>query len=212
MTWPVALSLLGIGVVLLVLLAPIEVAARGRLADDALEGEAEARWSRWLVVLRVGPGATARARVLGLTVWRTDDVFRGWGDDDAAGEKAQARRDEARRRRRPAEPLGCLGADRRRALVRMARDAWRALHPTLRVRGTVGLGDPADTAWVVGAARALGAHRPRAIEVDLRDDFLTARTDLEARLGAWLVPIEVGWIALVWAIRPDTRRVLWRGR
>ncbi len=197
MFWIVLLFALGVSIALALML-PIEMRAEGTAGERALGGSVEFRW-RGLVRVRMGSELGGAVDVLGLPVIRRPG---GFG-------RAKKTPDEPKEHKASWRPrLGRFFASDLGVSTAMVRRALGALHPRVHVSGTVGLSDPADTATMLAVARLIDRGGPRWFALDIRDDLLEETTQLEGRATIRITLAEVVWIALVWVLRSDTRRVL----
>ena len=180
-------------VVAVVLLVPISARADGALGEDELWGVAELRWGHSIAMVRVGSEVGGQLYLFGIPLFRLPAISK-------PGE------DEKKKRKGP--KLGRLLSQDPRVLASMMARGLRALHPQLHIGGTVGLGDPADTAFMLTAVRRIDLLVTDRIELDLRDDLLEDTTQLFGRMRAWMIPAEIGLILLLWVIRSESRQVL----
>jgi hypothetical protein len=182
------------------LLMPITVRAHGAAGEEELWGIAELSWGRGLATVRVGPEPRGRLYLLGIPVYRSGSLLDREDKDKKKKKKVAGR----------AGGLKRIAAVEGRVALRMASRAIRALHPCLYIGGTVGLADPGNTALMLSAVRRIDELAGERVRLDLRDDYLEDTTQLHGRMGAWIVPAELGLVLLVWMLRSDTRRVLRR--
>ncbi|MDH5490360.1 MAG: hypothetical protein OEY14_00150 [Myxococcales bacterium] len=207
-------ALITVGTVLAtLLLLPLRLLARGAAGDEELEGLAELRWGPSILSLTLASGLGLRVRLLGIPVYRR----RTLGSEGDAAESRGSKEDERDERKRGSRERGwserALGILRdRREIASMGGQALRALHPRIRVAGTVGFDNPGFTAAAVVAVRELSRVLPDRIELELQEDFLEESLQLWARMSAWVVPAQLVWIGVVWLLRADTRRVLLASR
>ena len=193
-----------LGLLLLVLaglvLLPFHVEARGVVDDGDVDGRLQASWGWWLLALRLDTTGL-RLRLLGIPVWR----MRGGGSGDEESPRKRRRREKrAERRREKRRGPGLLK-------VWMHREGLRALLrgaiSTFPVRGhlygTVGLGDPADTATLFGLLAPLEA-RSQAVDLDLEPDWLDETLDLDGALvlRVWIAHLIA---AVLWQLLTDGR-------
>ncbi|HSA20721.1 MAG TPA: hypothetical protein P5076_04665 [Myxococcota bacterium] len=194
-----------LGLALLLVLVPVHARAAGRARlegdeGDRLEGTFRVAWGAGLVVFTGSLGEGLWLRVLGLRVAR---LRPGHGP----GRGAKVAHPEERPGRQ-AERRGRGGAwfwRHRRALLGAARRLLGTLHLRGRLRGVVGMEDPADAALLHGLLLALGAL---GVETEVECDYLEARLDLagELRLRAW--PAETLAVALELLFRRELRAAL----
>lgn len=208
MALAIAIGLLG--VLIAAWFVPIEIRAHGAVADDdpsgsLVSGFFEVRWW-WLMGYRVGTDGLGRLRLVGVPV-HVGPAF-GGGAGKAEGGRGREKKKKKPRRRRARRRGGWRAVGP--TALRMLRRALRLVHPRVEVRGTLGLGDPADTAWAWTVAHRLGAVLPPWIEIRLEDDLLEVDTHLDGRVEGRVVPAEVLAVAVGWLVRSETRRVLWQ--
>lgn len=187
-------------------LLPFHLEAQGAVDDGDVDGRLQARWGWWLMVVRLDAGGL-RLRLLGIPVWR----YKGGGRDDDDSRRAKRERRRAKTRR--AEE----GQKKRGGLLRIWRHREglqaliRAVIGALPVRGhlfgTVGLGDPADTAVLFGLLAPLSA---RSADIDIEPDWLDETIDLDGAIGlrVWIAHLVA---AVLWRLLTDgqARRGAW---
>lgn len=191
--WAVAAVLLSaVGLVLLVLALPLHLRVSGAVRDGEPSGVVRAAWAFGLLAGELTPGGLA-VRVAGLRVYRARllDLFR----------KRRSRRKQKEREGRIApEELGDRGErtareergrskldaflEHRGALFRILRRLGGTLHLRLRIRGVVGLDDPADTIRLEKALAALGELPgvDMAVELDWLEETLEGEVVGTARV------------------------------
>lgn len=195
-----------VGLLLLVvaalILLPFHVEARGQIDDGEVDGRLQASFGWWLLALRLDPTGL-RLRLLGIPLWR----LRG-GD----GEKRTARR-ERRREKQRAKRESSEKSDKgpglrttwrhREGLFELLRGMIGALPVRGHLYGTVGLGDPADTAALFGLLAPLAA-RSDAMDIDVEPDWLDETLDLDGALTLrlWLAHLLA---AVLWRLLTDGR-------
>ena len=210
------LLLLLLGLLLAVLLLPFHGRARGRVSADTadmadmgdlIEGEAVVRWAWGLVALRAAVGEGAALYLLGLRCGRQRGkkaASAREGGDDASNEKNEKKKKKKRGKGRRA--LRAL-LDGRASLSRIVRRLVRALRIRGSLTGSVGLGDPADTALLRAWVETIATGR-RGVRVGLCYDYLEETIDLEARLRARVWVIHLGAVAVAGLFARDVRQVL----
>jgi hypothetical protein len=196
----ILLCLLGIvGVVLLlVVLMPIGVRAVGAVEPWTAAGLVDVRWAWGFVGVRVTQDKVTHLRFLGLRIARIE------GDDEKKKEKKA--RKKARKKEKPKK-------ERKRGI----RWAWsnqalvfrllRALHFRGWIRGTVGLGDPADTAQLANLARLAPLRLP-GFDTRLHWNYVDEALALEGAVQVRIWPAELVWILLATLARGGSRRAL----
>jgi hypothetical protein len=181
------------GLLLVVLLMPIQAQAEGRFVDGELDGRATLRWGFGAVTVRTERG-DAEVRLFGVRVRR--------GPAAAAAEKPRPRRERRRSRR------GLGWAMRNRGvLFDILRRALRLLHLRARITGTVGLGDPADSAMLFLILGEIERGVP-GLGLAIDRDYLDEVLDLDGTVRGWLWPVAVVAFGLGLLLRRRTRRVL----
>jgi hypothetical protein len=156
-------------ILLLVLLVPFRVRARGELSDVALAGTVEVRWLFGALGLRWSSQEPSGLLLLGRRV-------AGWGRSD--------------RPERETEPRGKRGLrwalGNRAALSRVIGRALSALRLRCELSGRLGVGDPADTAFLSSAVAQL--ERLPAVRLRLSWEWIEEVIELEGRVAArlWL--------------------------
>lgn len=197
--------LLGIiGVLLLLgLLMPIGVGARGAFAPWRATGQIDLNWAWGLLGVRLSREKGTQLRLLGLYL----PGFRSSEEKKAKREEKKAKKREKKERKRAAgkkRKRGARWAWRNRRLV--SRFA-RALHLGGTLRGTIGVGDPADTAELAVLLDPALARLP-GFETRLAWDYLDEVLELEGALRGRIWPAELAAILLVTLARGESRRAL----
>lgn len=180
------LTVVGV-VVLLVLLMPISMRARGAAEGLDMVLEVRGGWAFGLVSVRWRAFEAATLHVLGLRVARLRRA-----SPEAREAKRQKARERAEARARKGKPpkkkkqRGFFWSLRhRRTLWRAALRMVRTLHIDGRVAGVVGMPDPDETAWLGLVLGELGARLPAGvldIEVDYTDEVLAIGGHLRSRV------------------------------
>lgn len=186
------------GVVGAVVAVPFRVRAAGLLSDDAVHGVVAGSWLFGLIRVDAASDGVA-LRLLGRPVWRREP------DDDATkAEKEAAKKDKqaekaekeekAKKRkhgaRRSARAKLRWFLDHRSTLAPLLGRAVDTFQLHLRISGTVGLDDPADTAELALVLSAVERWVPAA-RLDVRPDYLDEVIDVEGEVGArlWILAI-----------------------
>ncbi|MBI5491096.1 MAG: DUF2953 domain-containing protein [Deltaproteobacteria bacterium] len=196
-----------LGTVLLVaLLVPVSVRARGGVHGESTDGVVDARWGGGIVRLTIGSGEEGQVRVLGLPFFRVKGKPHPENKDEK-DEKAKEK-EPGERRRKPGAAWG-----HRRTLWMAMRRLLRTLHLRGRIEGTVGLADPADTGILCGLLSTVGGGSERfvvAVDCDWTDETL----ELDGTVRGLLWPLQVVAVGLALWVRRDVRRALraMRGR
>lgn len=208
---------LALAVLLLAVSLPLHLQASGAVAADALRGALGARWAWGLLALRWASDRRAgrpTLHLLGLRVW-TFRWRRAPTEKDAAKRKQhQEKRHEKKRasaahraeRRRARDNRGWIWRHRG-TLWDLLRRLARSLRLRLRIQGTLGTGDPADTAalWSLGSALPAGGE---AVRLEVEPDWLDTRLELQGCAGARLWGLSLVALALGALLRRDTWRML----
>ncbi len=197
-----ALTLLLLVVAALVLL-PFHVEARGQIDDGDVDGRLQASFGWWLLALRLDASGL-RLRLLGIPLWR----LRG-GDDARRSARREKRREKRRDKQRRRQTRDKTGPGlpttwrHREGLFELARGVIGALPVRGHLHGTVGLGDPADTAALFGLLAPLAA-RGAAMDIDVEPDWLDETLDLDGAvtLRVWIAHLLA---AVLWRLLTDGR-------
>ncbi len=179
-----------LGLLLLVTLVPFQAQASASIHEASLTGAAGVEWGWGLFAFQISSERGLAFRVLGISVPRLWKRHR----HDA--------REERRRKKRAREPRkrkrSRLALWQGRALLRMVARLAPALRLRLRVKGTVGTGDPADTALLAGLAQLMDGVS--GVELDLGWEWLDEQLDLDAEGSAriWIAQLLCVTAALLW--------------
>lgn len=188
---------------LLVVLMPLGLRASGAVGMDApwgVTGELNVRWAWGLLGVRVARGEGAQLLLLGFGVARV----RGAASEEKREkkkEKKRARKERKKGRRRKRGVRWALG--NRRLFARLLR----GLHLRGALRGTIGLGDPADTADVALLVRPVVEWLPW-VEARLDWDYVDEVLDLEGTIQARIWPAELVAVFVTALVRGRSRRAL----
>jgi hypothetical protein len=192
-----------LALVLLAVALPFRASARGAALDGDLSGSLRVDWAFGLLGLELAPEGAA-LRVAGLPIFRRRRSARLRGEREAPSrDEDDDDQDEG-----SGGGMAKLRAvlRNRRPLFRMAARLLGALHLSLRLRGRLGTGDPADTVALVGllqAARALPGVQLE-VEIDWLDEVLEGEAEGSARV--WLA--EVLAVAALLLLRREHRSAL----
>lgn len=205
------LAVLG-GLLLALLLLPFGLRAAGSVHQGRADGRFAAGWAWGLISLRLArDGLTLR--LLGLRIHRLQlgGGQRGRARQDEQKQKAEKDKQE-KKEKKDKQDAGEQGGARgllrhRRTLLRMIGRLIRALHVRGRLRGTVGLDDPADTAYVA-LLLALLAGRTRGLALEVDCDYTDEQIELDGWIGMRIWIIELGLVALGLLLRKRNRRAL----
>jgi hypothetical protein len=185
-----------VGIILAaVLLVPVHVRAEGRVRGLSAAGWARARWGFGFISIRANPETGVALYWLGLRVWRLK--MKGHKKPEPEKKKKEKQADRG---------FGWFWRNRR-MFFWMAGRMYRTLHLKGRMAGTVGLGDPADTAYLWMFINLLEDRVP-GLELDVRCDWQDEALDLNGNLRAWIWPVQVLLVAAFTFLRRDVRRVL----
>ena len=186
------LILLG-GLLLVLLLVPIEVRAEGEIDGLDATGSIDIRWGWVLLGLRIARGQGAALYLLGLRVYRMS----------LEGEKEKKKKDKK---------------EKKSGKKRGARWAWRNRHLFLRILrafhlrgwlwGTIGTGDPADTAMIVQSIFRPIEGRFSRFHVCVEPDYLDDVLELGGAIRTIIWPLEFVAVLLVTLVRGRSRRDL----
>ncbi len=195
------LAVLG-GLLLALLLLPFGLRVSGSVHQGRADGRAAAGWAWGLVSLRLArDGLTLR--LLGLRIHRLR-----LGGDQHTEEREDEKKEKKEKTGEDKQGGGARGLLRhRRTLLNMFGRVIRALHIRGRLRGTVGLDDPADTAYVA-LLLALLAGRTRGLALDVDCDYTNERIELDGWIGMRIWIIQLGLVALGLLLRKRNRRAL----
>jgi len=198
MVWLLAIPAILLGLLLLVAAVPFHARATGAVHDGEVSGAVWIGWGWGLLSVNVAAGGAA-VRVAGVRVVRLDGRRGGKRSApaekerrDAGGERWAGRLRRSVRARRP--------------LLRMAARLARALRLRLRLAGSLGAGDPADTAALVALARLLEAVP--GVELPLEFDWLDEVVELEAEGSARIWVAELAAAAAVLLLERENRAAL----
>jgi len=183
-----------IGVILaVVLLAPVHIRAAGRLRGISASGWMRARWAFGFIGVKADPQTGVALYWLGLRIWR----FKFKGHKKPRSEK-KAKKEE--------KGFGWFWRNRR-MLFWMAGRMYRILHLKGWIAGSVGLGDPADTAYLWMLLWQLDGRAP-GLELLVQCDWQDEELDLDGDIRAWIWPVQALWVAAFTFLRRDVRRAL----
>lgn len=182
-----------VGIILaLVLLVPVHVRAQGQVKGLSAFGWARVRWGFGFISIKANPQTGVALYWLGLRVWR----FKMKGHKDPKPEKKEEKK--------PEKGFGWFWRNRRMHSW-MAGRMYRTLHLKGKISGTVGLGDPADMAWLWMFLWQLEGRVPGLnllVECNWQDEEL----DLNGDIRAWVWPLQVLLVAAFTFLRRDVRR------
>jgi hypothetical protein len=179
-----------LGLLLLVMLVPFQAQASASINEAALSGAAGVEWGRGLFALQISSERGLAFRVLGISVPRPWRRRR----HEAREERRRKKRARAPRKRKRSR----LALWQGRALLRMVARLAPALRLRLRVKGTVGAGDPADTALLAGLAQLMDGVP--GVKLDLGWEWLDEQLDLDVEGSAriWIAHLLCVTAALLW--------------
>lgn len=193
--WLLALLL---GVLLLLLIAPVVVRAEGSVAEEALAGRIELSWAWGLIGVRACSEEGLRWTLCGRSAGRLSP--------GREARKARKRKDKPKEAR--GARSGRAAWRHRAALLDVVGRVVRSLDARIELAGTVGPADPAD-AGALAATLALAQERlGPTLSLDVAVDFVEPRLDLWGRARARLIPGQVAIVVIAWMLRRDARRAL----
>ena len=184
-----------VGIILaVVLLVPVHIRARGRVQGLSVSGWARARWGFGFISIKADPQTGVALYWLGLRVWR----FKMKGHEEPKPEK--------KKKEKAGRGSGWFWRNRR-MLFWMAGRMYRTLHLKGRIAGTVGLGDPADMAYLWMLLWQLEGRVP-GLELSVECDWQDEALELDGDVRAWVWPLQVLLVAAFTFLRRDVRRAL----
>ncbi len=147
------------------------------------------QWAWGVLSVKATTDRGVALQMFGIPIHRLGRTRGAPPEAQVPAQKPEAEKPErAPKRKRP-----LLSALRRLGpLLRMARSLARTLHLRLRVTGTLGMGDPADTAFLAGLAGTLGGLP--GVALDVAWEWVDEEIDLEAEGSARI------WIAHLLAV------------
>ncbi len=187
-----------LGLVLVLLLVPFGAYAEGSAQDLEFEGAFRVWWGFGLVQVRAGAGEAPHLRLAGVRV-------KTLGDDDDEDDEPKKKKDKKKRRKRG--PGARWFLEHRGTLLRAVYRLLGSFRLEGRISGSLGTGDPADTAALFGALQMVNA-RTALLRLDVRPRYVDEGWDLEGsvRFGAW--PMRTVVAALGLLLRRDVRRAM----
>ncbi len=193
-----------LGLLLLVTLVPFQAQASASIHEASLAGAAGVEWGFGLFAVQISSECGLAFRLLGISVPRLWKRRR----HDAREERRRKKRAREPRKRKRSRVAPWQG----RALLRMVARLAPALRLRLRVKGTVGTGDPAGTALVTSLAQLVDGVP--GVELDLSWEWLDEQLDLYAEGSAriWIAQLLCVTAALLWVRenRAALRAVSWQ--
>ena len=187
------------GVVLVVLIMPLSFRSQGSLTGFEASGWIHVGWAFGALQVRAQPDKGVRLYVLGVPVHRFDVRNRAKTQKSATKKKKKSKP-------KTATQVRSLWHERS-TLSWAAKRMLSTLHLTGQLRGRLGLGDPADTAWLAVLFMQFESRFQRfrwAVQLDYTDEVI----DLNGRIGAWLVPGQFLLVGLALFLRRDVRMAL----
>jgi len=182
------LALIGLTGAVVLALWPVVIAAHGFIDADDLRVRLDVSWLGLGVRASTQDGLSVR--VLGLRIWRMKHPPTGREDK----EPKQPR--HKRSRWRPTV----------RFLIRVLRRSVRSIRVRARLAGCVGLGDPADTAWLFLLVRTVHGAWPRADLRELHVDWTRPVLELDGVVRGFIWPVALAWIVGTELLRERLRR------
>lgn len=181
------------GLLLVLLVVPIQLRAEGEIDGLDATGELAVRWGWGFLGFRMARGEGAALYFLGLRVYQVD-----MGDKDKEKEKRE-------KEKKPGEKRGASwGWRNRRFIFRLVR----GLHLRGWLRGTIGTGDPADTALFVQQLFQPLENRFSRFDIRVAPDYLDEVLELHGAIRVLIWPVEFVGVLLATLIRGDSRRAL----
>ena len=192
-----------LGALLALVLLPFHARALGSVHEATPAGAVRVEWTWGLVAFEVGT-AGAALHLLWLRVWRFGPRRKAQADEV----KKKEEKEKAEKKRARGSVLRRVHASLEHGgrLPRMAMRLARALHLRLVAQGTVGTGDPADTAVLFGTLRAL--QQLPGVELDLRPEWLDEELEVDAQASARVWIAEVVVVALGLLLVRENRAAL----
>ena len=200
----IVLALILLGLLAIVLIAPLHVRASGDVDAESLHAayRLRIRWALGLLGLDLASGNRPTLRLLGLPIYRFPT--------DTTPSRRETRKS---RKSRPAEPR-TRRSQSALWLLRRRQDLWRhvlrllsTLHLRARITGAIGLPEPDDTVWLALALDQLEARLPDSA-LDLEVDYSDAVFDLEGDVSAWAIPLQVLIVGLALYLFTDLGRAI----
>jgi len=185
----------GLGaLVLLLLVIPIHVRAVGVVDDLHVAGRVRIRWAWGLISVHLRPKEGATLRVVGLKVW----TFRGGGPKDEPEDEPKKNRAQ-----------GWLQWLRRhhQTILPLVKRLVRTLRLKIRLRGEVGLGDPAGTALVNRLVHEVSRAVP-SVGLAVEPAWLEERIQLDGALQARIWLAHMGLVLVAGLAHRETRQMI----
>ncbi len=196
MTVLMALGLALLGLLLAVVAVPLHVRAHGSIQGASAAAFAQLDWCGVFGV-RLAPGHGITVQLLGRRLAR----FALRNGRAARRRKERPAPGESEDRRGAGRGAGKLAAVARHrgSFMRIAARLAGALRLRLRVRGTLGTGDPADTAALVGVVGLL--ERVPGVELAIDWNWTEESVEVEAECSAriWVLQLLAVAARLLWA-------------
>lgn len=181
-------AILGI-LLLILLLMPFQFRAEGAIHDAHPSGAAEARWAFGFLKVKAAPRLGVVFYLMGIKVHE----FTGKADKkEKPGKKRKKRKKKRGRAKRMLRNW--------RILLRLSIRLFKTLHLRLRISGTIGLDDPADTACLREALRPLEGRIPGVL-MNLCYDYADGALELEGRFSLLVIPGQAAFVALILFIK-----------
>jgi hypothetical protein len=191
-------------VLLLVLLAvPFRLQAAGDIDDDHISGTAGAAWAWGFIAVRASSNEGASLHIAGMRVARLG------ADGDHKRKRKKRRKTDKRTRRRAGESTFGRWLDRSPLYFRCANRLLRSCRLRIALRGTVGLGDPADTALCI-AFLLLVASTAEWAEVQVVPSYIEEALCLSGRTVARVWLGHMAFVILATVVLPLLHRAIRR--
>jgi hypothetical protein len=196
--------LAAVGLALLVIAFPVHLRGRGAVHDGEPSGAVRVAWAFGLLAGELTPAGLA-FRVAGAPVYRAGfrELLRRRKEAPERAEKDEDEEDHGREARQKGRGKLSATLENRRILLAILKRFARALHLRLRVRGRVGLADPADTAVLAGLLPSLG--QVPGVELDVELDWLDETLEGEVVGSARVWVPELLWVAALLLLRREHR-------
>jgi hypothetical protein len=190
------LLVLAMGVLLIVLVAPVAARAEGSVDEEDLQGRITLSWAWGLVGAYACSKEGLRWTLLGRAVGRLSS---------RRGDRKDKPRKEKKARTRAS---GRALWSHRAALLDVVARALKRLDARIEVAGTVGPADPADAGALLAFLSLARERLAPALTLDVAVDFTDPRLDLWGRARARLIPGRVVIVVITWMLSRDARRAL----
>lgn len=192
--WALALV---VGMLVLLIVVPLQVRAEGQVDDEVLDGRLHAWWGFGLIGVRLVVGERGQLLLFGRRVAALPGMSR------ERQEKPHRRRRKSKRFRRGPRWFLRHRHTLRSLMARFLRTFRLRIHLT----GMLGLDDPADTAALMGLLRLVQRDSETA-HIDVRPDYLGDTLELEGSLTARVWILAVLTVAVLSLFERNTWRLI----